>query len=152
MILDDLKNADRYAEVHPGFAAAIAQLRREDLAGLDAGNYPIDGERLVLIIVQSPGRSREVAKLEAHRRYIDIHYSISADEEMGWKPTGDCSLPIDSFDEDEDYQLFQDAPLCWPAVPTGKFAVFFPEDAHAPLAGEGLLHKAVIKVAVDWTA
>jgi beta-galactosidase beta subunit len=34
-------------------------------------------------------------------------------------------------------------------VPAGHFAIFFPEDAHAPLAGEGHLVKAVVKVAVE---
>jgi biofilm protein TabA len=36
------------------------------------------------------------------------------------------------------------------ATPPGTFAIFFPEDAHAPMAGEGLIHKVVVKVAVDW--
>jgi beta-galactosidase beta subunit len=35
-------------------------------------------------------------------------------------------------------------------VPTGHFTIFFPQDAHAPLAAEGALRKAVAKIAVDW--
>jgi beta-galactosidase beta subunit len=33
-------------------------------------------------------------------------------------------------------------------VPTGHFAIFFPEDAHAPMAGEGPMYKLVAKVEV----
>ena len=33
-------------------------------------------------------------------------------------------------------------------APAGSFAVFFPADAHAPLAGDGDVRKAVVKVAV----
>ena len=35
------------------------------------------------------------------------------------------------------------------AVSSGAFAIFYPEDAHAPLATSGPIHKAVVKVAVD---
>jgi beta-galactosidase beta subunit len=34
------------------------------------------------------------------------------------------------------------------SVPRGSFAIFFPEDAHAPLAGRGALTKAIVKIAV----
>jgi beta-galactosidase beta subunit len=33
-------------------------------------------------------------------------------------------------------------------VPAGSFAIFFPDDAHAPLATTGEAHKLVVKVAV----
>jgi beta-galactosidase beta subunit len=31
----------------------------------------------------------------------------------------------------------------------GSFAIFFPEDAHAPLSSTGRVHKIVVKVAVS---
>jgi len=36
------------------------------------------------------------------------------------------------------------------AFPAGSFAIFFPEDVHAPLGTDGFIHKVVIKVAVEW--
>jgi beta-galactosidase beta subunit len=30
------------------------------------------------------------------------------------------------------------------------FVVFFPEDAHLPLIGSGLIHKVVVKIATDY--
>jgi beta-galactosidase beta subunit len=44
--------------------------------------------------------------------------------------------------------FFYDRPTTWLTLSAGQFAVFFPEDAHAPLAGQGGVHKAVVKVAV----
>jgi beta-galactosidase beta subunit len=35
-------------------------------------------------------------------------------------------------------------------VAPGSFGIFFPEDAHAPAAADGPIHKVVLKVAVDW--
>jgi beta-galactosidase beta subunit len=53
-----------------------------------------------------------------------------------------------SYDAEKDIVFFDDAPETWFRVPAGSFAVFFPEDAHAPLAGEGEVRKVIVKVAV----
>jgi len=45
--------------------------------------------------------------------------------------------------------LFADQPSTFVSVPPGSFTIFFPHDAHAPLAGPGRLKKAVVKVAVE---
>ena len=150
MILDDLKHVARYAALHPGFAAAFEQLRRRDLATLAVGRHEIDGDRLVLIIGKDEGRGRSAAQLEAHRRYIDVQYAIDGDEEIGWRLLSDCHSIAEPYSEERDVVLFSDTAQSWLAVPPGKFTIFFPDDAHAPLAGSGLLHKAVVKVAVEW--
>jgi YhcH/YjgK/YiaL family protein len=147
MILDTLANAARYVDLHPGFAAAFEQLRRTDLSTLNAGKYPIDGDRLILLIDQPEGRGRDGARLEAHRRYIDIQYSISGHEVIGWKSLAECSTS-DPYADERDIEFFSDTPETWLALSPGKFTIFFPDDAHAPLAGVGPLHKAVLKIAV----
>jgi len=150
MILDDLRNANAYTHVHPGFAAAFTMLQGKDVATLPAGKHEVDGDRLFLIINKEEGRDRSGAKLEAHRKYIDIQLVLSGDEEMGWSYITDCQQPVDAFNTERDVILFKDIPTAWFACPPGKFAIFMPEDAHAPLAGKGPLHKAVAKIAVEW--
>lgn len=150
MIFDRLQFADRYRSLHPGFAAAFAALQSADLASQAPGRYPLDGERLVLIIVKTEGHGRAGAKLEAHRRYIDIQLTIGGDEEMGWRSIADCHHVTQECTDQIDDRLFGDTPECWFRTPPGKFALFFPEDAHAPCAGLGPIHKAVMKVAIHW--
>jgi biofilm protein TabA len=150
MILDDLSHSALYESLHPGFKAAFKSLRRSDLRSLPPGKHDIDGNRLFLIIGKDEGRTREGAKLEAHRRYIDIQLVLEGDEEMGWRPVEECQHSVEPFSEERDLVLFTDQPTAWFSVPPGKFAIFMPADAHAPLAGKGLLHKAVAKVAVNW--
>ena len=149
MILDDLQFADRYLTLHPGFAAAFAALRSADLAAQAPGRYSLEGDRLALILVNEVGQGRTGVQLEAHRRYIDIQLVIAGDEEMGWRSISDCRQVTQGYSDETDDMLFGDSPECWFRVPPGKFVIFFPEDTHAPLAGVGPLHKAVIKVAVD---
>ena len=149
IIINKLQHAERYFKMHPAFEKAFTFLRRSDLAELPAEKYEIDGDRLFCMISKGPGRSRSEAKLEAHRKYIDIQYVIAGTDEMGWKPTADCKEIDKQYSADEDIMFFNDPPDSWTPVPAGSFVIFFPQDAHAPLVSEGEIHKAVLKIAVE---
>lgn len=149
IIINKLQHAERYFNMHPAFKKAFAFLRQDDLAELPADRYEIDGDRLFCMISKGPGRSRAEAKLEAHRKYIDIQYVIAGTDEMGWKPTADCKVIDIEYDADKDIMFFNDPPYSWTQVPAGSFVIFFPQDAHAPLVSGGEIHKAVLKIAVE---
>lgn len=149
MIVDYLQEANRYSPLHAGFADVFEFLRRADLAKLADGRHEIDGERLFAIVSRVEGRGREKALLEAHRRYIDVQFVISGQDCIGWMPTADCERVASPYDPEKDLEFFFDRPATWLAVSTGAFAIFYPEDAHAPLATSGPIHKAIVKVAVD---
>jgi len=148
MILSPLSQADRYADLHPRFAAAIAFLRQDGLADIAPGRYEIDGNNLFALITNGPGRSRSEGKLESHRAYIDIQYVAGGIDEMGWKSTLTCTQPQGEFDTAKDVVLYDDTPDAYVATGTGSFAIFFPEDAHTPLLSDGNLHKVVVKIAI----
>ena len=159
MILDALSEHRRYIALHPAFARAfefLAHAKWDELfpSSPKLASYntrqPIDGERMYVSIDLTQGRGRDGARLEAHRRYIDIQLTIDGHEEIGWKPIGDCSSTAVAFDTGKDITFFHDRPECWLSVPAGRFAIFFPEDAHAPLGGRGVLKKAIVKIAVDY--
>ena len=148
MILDSLARADRYTALHPLFARAFAFLREADLATLEPGRHAIDGDILFAIIEDAAGRTRAEAKLECHRRYIDIQLVLEGVDEMGWKPLGACTRPATDYDAARDIRFFDDTPANWIATPAGSFCLFFPEDAHAPLVSSGRIRKVVVKIAV----
>jgi YhcH/YjgK/YiaL family protein len=147
MIMDTLARGAAYAALHPAFAKAFAFLRDTDLAALPDGRIELDGDRLYVLVMTLDGRGQAGAKLEAHRRYIDIQAVIRGEDVMGWSPLAACRQAL-PFDASGDAGLFGDVPASWVVVPQGSFAVFFPEDAHAPLAGTGNVKKAVVKVAI----
>lgn len=151
MILDRLEQAEQYFALHPGFPAAFEFLSEADFTKMTSGRHLIDGERLFVIAGIDPGRGHSGARLEAHQKYIDIQLTLAGDEEIGWKPVSGCH-PVSAYQPEKDLQLFMDKPETWLAVRPGSFGIFFPQDAHAPLGGEGRLHKGVVKVAVDWVA
>lgn len=150
MILDRLVNADRYLNLHPGLAGGFNFLRRDDLRKLADGRHDLDGDRLFALVARDQGRGREKSLLESHRRYFDIQFVVEGADCIGWMPTADCQRISSPYDADRDIGFYFDRPETWLAVPAGAFAIFHPEDAHAPLATTGPVHKVVVKVAVQW--
>jgi biofilm protein TabA len=148
MILDSLSQADRYLGLHPLLPRAFEFLRGSDLMALPPGRHAIQGEQLFAIVEACAGRTRVEAKLESHRRYIDIQLVLEGVDEMGWKPVAECVDPATGYDEARDIRFFNDAPASWIATPPGSFCLFFPDDAHAPLVSTGLIRKVVVKIAV----
>jgi len=148
MILDTLAHAERYRALHPLFERAFDFLRDTDLMALAPGKHDVQGEQIFAIVEACAGRTRAEAKLECHRRYIDIQLVLAGVDEMGWKPVAECLDPQTEYDAARDIRFFNDAPSSWIATPPGAFCLFFPDDAHAPLVGAGMIRKVVVKIAV----
>jgi YhcH/YjgK/YiaL family protein len=150
MLLDRLEDASRYAALHAGIAAGLEFLRQPGLDSLPDGRHGILGEQLFALVARQQGRGRDPSPLEFHRQYIDIQYVVAGHESIGWLPTADGRRIAIPYDPQRDIGFFRDRPETWLALSAGMFAVFFPEDAHAPLAGDGPVHKVVLKVRVRW--
>jgi len=148
VILDRLERSALYEPLHKGFAAAFEFLSRDDLANIPVGKHAIVGDLVYVLVSMDQGRG-PTSRLEAHRKYVDVQYVIAGDERMGWRPIEGLAT-TEPYDATKDIEFFADKPSTWFAVEPGQFAIFFPTDAHAPLAGTGAIHKAVVKVAVDY--
>ena len=149
MIIDTLAACEKYLSLNPGFAEAFQFLKNQPRSPEVDQRIPINGDLIHATYMRRPGKTRETAKLEAHRRYIDIQFLLSGSEEIGWKPTLECTTPEEDFNLERDVQLFKDAPDSWHALRPGQFAIFHPDDAHAPMVGTEEIFKVVVKVAVD---
>jgi len=147
MILSALSQSARYASLHPQFRLVFDYIRNTDLYALPPGRHFIAGEEVFAIMEHVPARTREMARLEAHRRYIDIQLVLDGNETMGWKPLADCYNPVSEHSMEKDIGFFHDAPASWVPVPPDHFCIFFPEDAHAPLVGTGQIRKVIFKIA-----
>lgn len=148
MILDTLAQTDRYRTLHPLFSNAFAFLRDRDLMALEPGVHAVQGEHIFAIVEACAGRRRVDAKLECHRRYIDIQLVLEGVDEMGWKPLAECREPATEYNVERDIRFYDDAPRSWIAAPAGSFCLFYPDDAHAPLVSAAQIRKVVVKVAL----
>jgi len=150
MIFDSLNNSTRYIDVHPGFKRGFEFLSNHPLDKLTDGKHPIDGDRIFALGMATKGKGIEKAVFETHRKYIDIQYTVSGADLIGWDEQSLCTPTPDGYDAEKDVEFYTDRPNLWIPVSSGRFAIFFPEDAHAPLGTDSLVHKVVIKVTLDW--
>lgn len=150
MIIDTLANASKYVSLHPLFAKAFAYIQQTDLLNAPDGKLDIS-EGLKAIYSNAPGKARETSltKFECHDRNIDIQVCISGTETIGWKPREKCNIKKGEYDPEKDVSFFGDVPDMFFQLTDGQFAIFFPEDVHAPMIGEGEIKKLVIKVKQD---
>lgn len=149
MIIDTLQNAPRYFSVHPLFAKAFEFIGQTDLANAPDGKSDI-GEGLKAIFSNKAGMTAEasVAKFECHNKHIDIQLCINGVETIGWKPREKCVTENGGYNPDKDVQLYHEQPDMYFQLTNGQFAIFFPEDVHAPMIGEGVIKKLVLKVKI----
>jgi YhcH/YjgK/YiaL family protein len=149
MILDTLQNAHHYETRHPLFAKAFQHLRElSERADLPDGRIELDGESLFALVVRGIGKTPDQVRNETHQRYIDIQFSREGSDRIGWMPVTECRH-AKGYDPDKDVEFYDDLPGNWLEVGPGQFAIFFPSDAHAPMANTGKdITKIVIKVAV----
>lgn len=147
MIIDTLSNSSKYVAVHPLFAKAFEYIGSIDLANAADGKSDI-AEGLKAIFSEAQGKTREasLAKFECHDRNIDIQVCIRGKETICWKPREKCLTPNGEYNPEKDVRFFSDAPDMEFRLTDGQFVIFFPEDVHAPMIGEGMIKKLVIKV------
>lgn len=148
MILDKIDNAERYYPLHPGFKQAFDYVKTVDPDKAEPGTYPIDGKRIYAIILHRKGKGIENALLEKHNEYIDIQCTISGEDLMGWKNIEDRRAEGQGYNEEKDVEKFTEKPEVWIKTLPGTFAIFFPEDLHAPEGTEKEFFKVVIKIAI----
>lgn len=148
MILDSLKNAEVYYDMHPLFKKAFEYLKSIDFSKVETGKIELEGKNLFVMISDSALRSDSDAKLEIHNQYIDIQLPISKSETFGWKSRAELKEESDRFNTERDIQFFKDKPISFFALSPGDFCILFPTDAHAPCIGEGEIRKVVVKVKI----
>jgi len=149
MIIDTIPNASKYYSVHPLFEQAFNWIKSTDLPNAEVGTTQI-ADGLKAIISDGQGKTKEdsLKKFECHDKNIDIQLCIRGNETIGWKPREKCMTPNGDYNPDKDVRFFNDAPDMFFDLTDNQFGIFFPEDVHAPMIGEGIVKKLVIKVKV----
>ena len=150
-VVAKIADCGRYEALNPHFKKAFAFLKRKDLAELKVGRYEIDGDNCWAMVQQVKLTPIEGAKIEAHRRYVDIQAPITGPETLGLFTMDEAHRAL-PFDEEGDFVLFDGRSEPRTLQP-GEFAIFFPPDgAHAPghsSNGERMIRKVVIKVKAE---
>ena len=150
MMADRLKNASLYEGLSPGLRKAFEYLRAHDLRKLGDGRHEIDADR-VFVLMQSYTTKPEVeARLEIHRKYVDLQVILDGREVIYWAPA-DALEADGAYSEERDVAFFKGGAPGVVTLSAGTFAIFYPQDAHKPCCHWGApsqVRKAVFKVRV----
>lgn len=147
MIFDTLKNIENYAglgRVYDG----LQLLAKTDFSALEAGKYTVDGDNL-FYIVQTYETKAETTLPEAHKAYIDVQFVVEGEEDIGFAQLTDKTPEIPT-DAQGDVK-FYDSPVQLCRLRAGDFAVFYPNDLHAPcraVTAPAFCKKVVVKVKI----
>ncbi len=146
MIYDTLQNAGIYKGMSVYLDQAIDFLKTADFTHFPPGRHDISGGQVYLTLQEPALKPFEETAWEAHRKYIDIQIALKDGETIACAPLEQIA-GWDAYDESKDALCSHD-PAHGIALPmkVGTFAIFFPNDAHRPVIGEGSTQKVVIKV------
>lgn len=149
MIIDTLANATKYSSLNPLFAKAFDYIKQNDIANLPDGVSEIS-DGLKLIVNTGIGKTTEasLAKFECHDHNIDIQVCVRGLETIAWKPREKCEAQNGDYNPEKDVRFFSDEPDMFFQLTDNQFGIFYPEDVHAPMIGDGEIKKLVFKVKI----
>ncbi|MGC3976921.1 MAG: YhcH/YjgK/YiaL family protein [Paludibacteraceae bacterium] len=148
MIYSTIAESERIEDLHPQFKRVFEYLKKNNLLNIELGRIELDGNRSFINNVESQLFPAEERSLEAHKDYLDIQIPLDVPETIGVKPTADCKTVKSAYNEEKDILFFEDKPTNFVTVYPGEFIILYPEDAHAPLIGEGNVRKLVVKIQI----
>ena len=138
--------------VHPTWRRAIDWLRAMP-SSIPLGIHEILGRDMFASVQEYETIPRAEARFESHRQHVDLQYTLEGAEIIDWAPRHTLQ-PDGEFDVEKDFGFWLP-----PAEPVtallnapGRFAIFFPADAHRPkvrAAGTDKVRKLVIKIRME---
>ncbi|MBQ0000633.1 MAG: YhcH/YjgK/YiaL family protein [Clostridiales bacterium] len=152
MIIDQISNMSRYMSSHKNIATALQFIAdHANDPELQDGTYPIVPDEVIVHVVTKDTHAREAAKMEIHKKFMDIHYIIRGAER--------CAVAVLPPMEEIDYSDETDNGF-WDCEDTfnvrigeGEFYAVWPLEPHCPLCNAGEseenVRKFIVKVKVD---
>ncbi len=143
MIFDDFKNFDLY-NISPEIKNFILNIDKD----IKAGKYEIS-ENAYINIDEYETRDEKTIKLEAHRKYIDIQFSIDGAERIYTTDIEGLEVS-EKYSDEKDVEFYQTPkrPLNLSYLTKNKFILLYPDDAHSPCINFDNLSRKVKKAVV----
>jgi biofilm protein TabA len=147
--IDKIQFAKQYHLNQTAWDKAFPYLKNTDLKTLANGRHVIDGDNVYAIVTEAPTKDYDKTAFESHRKYLDLQYVITGEENMAKAPVTTVTVNK-PYDEAADIAYYTGEGKIY-TVPAGTFMLFFPSDAHRPNitpGGNKLVKKIVIKIKV----
>jgi len=131
MILDSKNNLNLYKGLCVNLNLAIDFLMMSDFDFKGKSKIEIDGNNVFALNINYQTKEIDDFVLEAHKKYVDLHYIIKGQESIIYELNDNNSI-IKNYCVEDDYLLFK------PVIPVklllkeGMFCILFKDDLHMP--------------------
>lgn len=147
MIIDNLKNIEKYKEISPKVVDFLKTLSKDT----PVGHYEIEDGAFANVDVYTTKLHKD-CKLEAHKNYIDIQMLLDGVEELDYTAVEGLKVS-EAYDENRDVMFFETPQKSLDKVilQGDKFAFIYPHEAHQPQMAFGKqqeVKKVVVKIRV----
>lgn len=149
MLISSIKNYQNILNFFPQLNIVFDFIIKNISAKTADGKYYITEEIYVDVQNCLPKPKKEQV-LEKHKKYIDLQYVISGKEKIGWKFFDKSFKVLKKYSSKKDIAFYSNSPDAFINLKKGEFAIFFPEDTHAPLCCEKQVKKCVVKIPVKF--
>jgi YhcH/YjgK/YiaL family protein len=145
--IDKVQFAKQYHLNQAAWDKAFVYLKNTDLKTLATGRHEIDGDNVYASVTEAPTKDYDKTTFESHRKYIDLQYVITGEENMAKAAVSSVAVSK-PYNEATDLANYTGEGKIY-TVPEGTFMLFFPTEAHRPNitpGGNKVVKKVVIKI------
>lgn len=133
MIVDHLKNIEKYRGINQNFDLAIDYILNNQLLSISSGRYEIDGTNLYLLRDSYIPKGIESCYFEGHQKYADIQIVLKGYEYFGYCHKGNPGIiALTPYLEDKDVEKYEIKDFTKVFLQEQMFAIVFPDDLHMP--------------------
>lgn len=157
MISGNIHENENLSFLPAALQRAVQFLKENDLAAHETGKFELDGDKMILQVIDQNTAPREHLRPECHRKYVDVQFlAAGGPERIGWYPDlGDNEIDENLLDTPRDICFYKNNANAREGIiemQPGSYAMFFPWDVHVPaiqVDAPAHIRKIVIKVAFD---
>ncbi|MEO6305842.1 MAG: YhcH/YjgK/YiaL family protein [Bacteroidia bacterium] len=147
MIFDKINNAEYYYSLDVNIKKGLEFLKNtKNLKDLAVGKHEIDGDNVFALVQHYETKDFEADKWEAHKKYLDIQFMVSGNENIAVARIEDMT-PNTEYKADGDYWLFTGNGNNV-KMSEGCFLILTPQDIHQPAIVYNNTKEKVIKIVV----
>lgn len=128
MIIDYLKNINRYKGINENLDIAIESILKEEYKKRDYGKNIVLDERVYFNFPKNL-KTKESTIFESHKDYIDIHIVLKGKEEIGVSQK-DILKKVREYRKDDDSELLEGKIENRYSNIIEKFVILFPGEPH----------------------